>query len=134
MVSLGLPVNRAAPTRAEATKAQLKIMKSKETPFRAEINHWIETGKVNSPVEQANAERLAHCWNCHDDLLRIAKGLIALRRPCERCDESGKEPLNPEDACHDCGGLGEHCDAAELLHDARAAIARATDLTRSKDL
>lgn len=26
---------------------------------------------------QANAKRLAHCWNCHDDLVAALQGLIA---------------------------------------------------------
>ena len=32
---------------------------------------------------QANAERLAHCWNCHDELVRALEELVFVMEPME---------------------------------------------------
>jgi hypothetical protein len=38
---------------------------------------------TNRPYQEAraNAERLAHCWNCHEDLLAALKAMLAHTEP-----------------------------------------------------
>ena len=36
-----------------------------------------KSGGEWSETDKANAERLAHCWNCHDDLVAALKEILA---------------------------------------------------------
>ena len=49
--------------------------------------------------------------------------IVESSRECERCDATGKEPDNEEDACHECGGTGEYAIVA-TIPDLRALLAR----------
>lgn len=101
------------------------ILTDESTPaIIATVSHDEQGLNRGCETSAANAQRLALAWNCHDDAISIAKHLVAIRQPCGRCEESGVEPGNPKDACHACGGLGEHCDAAEVLAEARAVLAK----------
>lgn len=41
-------------------------------------------------IEAETAHRLAHCWNCHDDLLEALESLLAVAfyEPCTRKKEA----------------------------------------------
>jgi len=41
--------------------------------------------------DEANAERLAHCWNCHEDLLAALKAMLAHTEP--NCGITGQQSV-----------------------------------------
>jgi RecJ-like exonuclease len=54
--------------------------------------------------------------------------IVESSRECERCDGTGKEPDNVDDACRECGGTGEYAIVA-TIPDLRALLTR-TELTQ----
>ncbi len=61
-------------------------------------------------------------------LLAVARALLRLVRDCGTCEGTGhdaKRRHSTDDACRDCGGVGERLESCGEIGDLRAAIAKA---------
>ncbi len=69
---------------------------------------------------------LLHCQGRVVNLLVPAREVLRWVRECPACEGAGKDPAQPEDACHRCGGYGEEVygDIMEAALGVRAAVAK----------
>ena len=94
------------------------------TPYAQKTNRrWLINPDVAVCKTDANARLIAAA----PDLLEACKVLIAVAGQCEYCQGSGRDTFDTEDACRECGGMGENCDAGPYLPDLRDAIAKAEE-------
>lgn len=69
-------------------------------------------------IRASEAQREYGSLTAEIERLRAALvGIAQHRQTCWHCNGTGKEPGNPDDACHDCGGIGETLDATPALVD-----------------
>lgn len=77
---------------------------------------------------EGEAEANARLIAAAPELLEIVLAVESMARECESCEGSGHQPgcTADDEACHNCGGLGEVIDAAGgEIPAMRAAIAKA---------
>ena len=65
-----------------------------------------------------------HEW-AHE-LLKACQAVLRFAHVCESCDGWGKLQDTDNDACRDCGGVGEIAQVGPELRAIRATIAKAT--------